>query len=67
MEFLLVLEMLGLALVSVLGWWWAMGKVQDLKLELKIQKARVQELQLALAKEKAKGLRLEKVQEIELG
>lgn len=67
MEFLLVLEMLGLGLVMALGWLWAMGKVQDLKLELRMEKAKVQELQLALAKEKAKGLRWEKVREIELG
>jgi hypothetical protein len=45
MKFLLVSEMLGLALVSVLGWWWAMGKVQDLRLELRMVKQMVQELQ----------------------
>jgi hypothetical protein len=65
MEFLLVSEMLGLGLVSALGWLWAMGKVQDLKLELKMEKAKVRDLQLALAK--AKGSQMEKVQEMELG
>jgi hypothetical protein len=48
MEFLLVSEMLGLALVSLLGWWWAMGKVQDLRLELRMAKQMVE----ALEKEK---------------
>jgi len=37
--------MLGLALVSLLGWWWAMGKVQDLRLELRMVKAKAEELE----------------------
>jgi hypothetical protein len=48
MEFLLLSEMLGLALVSLLGWWWAMEKVQDLRLELRMAKQMVE----ALEKEK---------------
>ena len=59
MEFLLVLEMLGLGLVMALGWLWAMKKVQDLKLEKKVQKAywleKVQELEKELRLEKAKA------------
>lgn len=59
MEFLLVLEMLGLGLVMALGWLWAMKKVQDLKLEKKVQKAywleKVQELERELRLEKAKA------------
>jgi len=39
--------MLGLALVSLLGWWWAMGKVQDLRLELRMVKAKAEELEQA--------------------
>ena len=68
MKFLLVLEMLGLAAVSLLGWWWAMGKVQDLRLEKKMEKAywleKVQalekELQLEKAKAKVREMVLEK-------
>ena len=45
MEILLVAEMLGLGLVSLLGWWWALGKVQDLRLELKMVKAKAEELE----------------------
>jgi hypothetical protein len=59
MEFLLVVEMLGLALVSLLGWWWALGKVQDLRLEKKSEKAywleKVQALERELQLEKAKA------------
>ena len=68
MEFLLVSEMLCLALVSLLGWWWALGKVQDLRLEKKMEKAywleKVQalekELQLEKAKAKVREMVLEK-------
>jgi hypothetical protein len=68
MEFLLVSEMLGLALVSLLGWWWALGKVQDLRLEKKMEKAywleKVQalekDLQLEKAKAKVREMALEK-------
>ena len=56
MEFLLVSEMLGLALVSVVGWWWAMGKIQDLRLELRMAKQMVEDLQ----KEKVKDYPLGK-------
>jgi hypothetical protein len=59
MEFLLVVEMLVLALVSLLGWWWALGKVQDLRLEKKSEKAywseKVQALERELQLEKAKA------------
>jgi hypothetical protein len=59
MEFLLVVEMLVLALVSLLGWWWALGKVQDLRLEKKMEKAywleKVQALERELQLEKAKA------------
>jgi hypothetical protein len=59
MEFLLVMEMLGLGLVSALGWLWALGKVQDLRLEKKMEKAywleKVQELERELRLEKAKA------------
>ena len=64
MEFLLVSEMLGLALVSLLGWWWAIKKVQDLRFEKKSEKAywmaKVQDLEKELRLEKAKA----KVREI---
>jgi hypothetical protein len=59
MEFLLVSEMLGLALVSLLGWWWAIKKVQDLRFEKKSEKAywlqKVQGLEKELQLEKAKA------------
>ena len=59
MEFLLVSEMLGLALVSLLGWWWAIKKVQDLRFEKKSEKAywlqKVQALESELRLEKAKA------------
>jgi len=59
MEFLLVVEMLVLALVSLLGWWWALGKVQDLRLEKKVEKAywlkKIQDLEKELQLEKAKA------------
>ena len=59
MEFLLVSEMLGLGLVSVLGWWLAIRKVQDLRLELRMEKAywlaMVQALESELRLEKAKA------------
>jgi hypothetical protein len=59
MEFLLVSEMLGLALVSLLGWWWAIKKVQDLRFEKKSEKAywlkKVQDLEKELQLEKAKA------------
>ena len=67
MEFLLVVEMLGLALVSLLGWWWALGKVQDLRLEKKMGKAywleKVQALEKELQLEKAKAKVREMVSE----
>ena len=67
MEFLLVSEMLGLALVSVLGWWWAMKKVQDLRFEKESEKAywlkKVQELERELQLEKAKAKVREMVSE----
>lgn len=50
MNFLLVMEMLGLGLVSALGWLMAIRKVQDLKLELRWEKAKVQSLELDLAR-----------------
>jgi hypothetical protein len=59
MEFLLVSEMLGLALVSLVGWWWAMKKVQDLRFEKKSEKAywlkKIQDLEKELQLEKAKA------------
>ena len=64
MNFLLVSEMLVLGLVSALGWLMAMRKVQDLQMELRMEKAKVRDLQLELAKAKAKGNRLEEVQEL---
>jgi hypothetical protein len=67
MKFLLVLEMLGLALVSLLGWWWGMKKVQDLRFEKKSEKAywlgKVQELEKELQLEKAKAKVREMVSE----
>jgi hypothetical protein len=64
MEFLLVSEMMGLALAAVLGWSWAMKKVQDLRFEKKSEKAywmaKVQDLEKELRLEKAKA----KVREI---
>jgi hypothetical protein len=56
MDYLLVLEMLGLGLVSLAGWWWSMEKVQDLRLELRFEKAKVQDLRMQLAQAKAKDL-----------
>jgi hypothetical protein len=67
MEFLLVSEMLGLALVSLLGWWWAIKKVQDLRFEKKSEKAywmeKVQDLEKELRLEKAKAKVREMVSE----
>jgi len=57
MEFLLVAEMLGLGLMTALGWLWAMGKVQDLQLRLKMEQVKVQELQKDLRWLKAQELR----------
>jgi hypothetical protein len=67
MEFLLVMEMLGLALVSLLGWWWAIKKVQDLRFEKESAKAywmqKVQDLEKELRLEKAKAKAREIVSE----
>jgi len=51
MEFLLVSEMLGLALVSLLGWWWALGKVQALEKELQLEKAKAKVREMVLEKD----------------
>jgi hypothetical protein len=67
MEFLLVSEMMGLALAGVLGWSWAMKKVQDLRFEKKSEKAywlkKVQELERELQLEKAKAKARQSVSE----
>lgn len=57
MKFLLVMEMLVLGLVTALGWLWAMGKVQDLELRLRMEKKKVLELQKDLRWLKAQELR----------
>lgn len=65
MEFLALVSMLVLGMV--LGWMLAQDSKKRLEIQLVVEKQKVQELRLALAKAKAKGSRLEKVREIELG
>jgi len=65
MEFLALVSVLVLGMV--LGWMLAQDSKKRLEIQLVVEKQKVQELRLALAKVKAKGFRLEKVQEIELG
>ena len=65
MEFLALLSVLVLGMV--LGWMLAQDSKKRLVIQLVVEKQKVQDLQLSLAKEKAKGLRWEKVREIGLG
>ena len=65
MEFLALLSVLVLGMV--LGWMLAQDSKKRLEIQLVVEKQKVQDLRLSLAKEKAKGLRWEKVREIGLG
>jgi len=65
MEFLALVSVLVLGML--LGWMLAQDSKKRLEIQLVVEKQKVRELWLALAKVKAKGSRLEKVQEIELG
>jgi len=65
MEFLALVTMLVLGMV--LGWMLAQDSKKRLEIQLVVEKQKVRELRLALAKVKAKGFRSEKVREIELG
>jgi hypothetical protein len=65
MEFLALVSVLVLGML--LGWMLAQDSKKRLEIQLVVEKQKVRELRLALAKVKAKGSRLEKVQEIELG
>lgn len=65
MEFLALVTVLVLGLV--LGWMLAQDSKKRLESQLVEETEKVQELRLALAKEKSKGSRWEKVREIGLG
>ena len=65
MEFLALVSVLVLGMV--LGWMLAQDSKKRLESQLVEETEKVQDLRLALAKEKAKGLRWEKVREIGLG
>ena len=65
MEFLALLSVLVLGMV--LGWMLVQDSKKRLEIQLVVERQKVQDLRLSLAKEKAKGLRWEKVREIGLG
>jgi hypothetical protein len=65
MEFLALVSVLVLGMV--LGWMLAQDSKKRLESQLAEETEKVQDLRLALAKEKSKGLRWERVREIGLG